>query len=163
IRAMVEHTLETYGAIDVLINNATAPIQYSDVASVEWADIERHLEVQVKGAFLCSRYVIPSMSARNFGRIVNIGSSNADNVPPARQVGYISAKLALLGLSKCLAAELGTKGITVNVVAPGMTDTDLSAGVPERARLLCAMQTPLRRLAQPSDVADVVAFLVSPA
>ena len=72
------------------------------------------------------------------------------------------AKSALAALARCLAVEYGPKGILVNVVAPGMTQTDMTARLPEKAKLLTQMQTPLRRLAEPSDIADVVAFLLGP-
>ena len=104
-----------------------------------------------------------SNSARGAGHIINIGSTHAWGVPPPNLSGYISAKAALAALTRCAAVELGPKGVRVNMVSPGMTETDLIADVPERMRKVFAMQNPLRRLALPDDVAAVVASLVSPA
>ena len=103
------------------------------------------------------------MTARGAGCIVNIGSTYAWGVPPANLAAYVAAKAALAGLTRAAAVELGPKGVRVNMVSPGMTETDLIADVPERMRKVFAMQTPLRRLAVPGDVAAVVAMLVSPA
>jgi 3-oxoacyl-[acyl-carrier protein] reductase len=97
------------------------------------------------------------------GRIVNIGSIYAWNSPPANLTGYVIAKAALKAFTKSLAVELGPKGVRVNMVSPGMTETDLISDVPERLRKVQAMQTPLRRLATPDDVARAVAFLCSDA
>lgn len=90
-----------------------------------------------------------------------VGSVVADGVPPVQQAGYAMAKSALTTLARSLAAEYGPKQIRVNVVAPGMTHTDMIAEFPERAKELTRMQTPLRRLGKPEDVAHAVAFLLS--
>jgi 3-oxoacyl-[acyl-carrier protein] reductase len=103
------------------------------------------------------------MMERNSGCIVNIGSIVTRNVPPVNLTGYALAKSALKSFTRSLAAELGPKGIRVNMVSPGITETDLIADVPERLRKVQAMQTPLRRLARPEDVARAVLFLCSEA
>jgi 3-oxoacyl-[acyl-carrier protein] reductase len=149
--------------IDVLVNNAGAPTPAKALADLAWADVMAHLETQLHGAFNCVQAVSRGMLARGRGRIVNIGSTHAWQTPPPNLAGYVAAKAALIAFTKCAAVELGPKGIRVNTVSPGMTETDLIAEVPERLRKVVAMQTPLRRLAQPDDVAAVVALLVSPA
>jgi 3-oxoacyl-[acyl-carrier protein] reductase len=164
VSRMVADAESRFGApVDVLVNNASGPTQQKPLLDMEWADLTAHLDTQVKGAFNCIKCVAPGMAARGAGHIINIGSTHAWGVPPASLAGYVAAKSALAALTRSAAVELGPKGIRVNMVSPGMTETDLIADVPERMRKVLAMQTPLRRLALPDDVAGVVAALVSPA
>ena len=150
-------------AVDILVNNASGPTAQKPLLEMDWADMATHLDTQLKGALHCIKAVGPGMVSRGTGHIINIGSTHAWGVPPANLSGYISAKAALAALTRCAAVELGPKGVRVNMVSPGMTETELIADVPERMRKVFAMQNPLRRLALPDDVAAVVASLVSPA
>ncbi|MFN0088635.1 MAG: glucose 1-dehydrogenase [Blastocatellia bacterium] len=164
VSRLVEQARESFGKpVDVLINNASGAIQAKPFIETEWNEIHSHLETQLRGAFNCARAVLPAMIAAGSGRIVNIGSISAWNAPPVNQIGYVTAKAALRAFTKALAAELGPKGIRVNMVSPGMTETDLISDVPERLRKVQAMQTPLRRLATTEDVARTVQFLCSDA
>jgi 3-oxoacyl-[acyl-carrier protein] reductase len=159
VRAMVMGVTEALGPIDVLVSNAGGPVTPASFESVSWADVQRQLDVHVRGTFHCAQAVLPRMVERGRGRIIAVGSIYADTVPPAHLTGYVVAKHALVGLCRSLAAEYGPKGVLVNMVAPGLTRTELIDGVPEKARALARMQTPLRRLAEPEDVAEAVAFL----
>jgi 3-oxoacyl-[acyl-carrier protein] reductase len=164
VRRMVESTSAALGGpIEILVNNASGPTTQTPVLDAEWADLESHLSVQVRGAFNCIKVVAPGMVERTHGYIVNIGSTSSWGVPPSNWSGYVMAKAALAALTRSVAVELGPKGIRVNMVSPGMTETDLIADVPDRMRKVIAMQTPLRRLATPGDVAEVVAMLCGPA
>src|SRR5258705_1901146 len=96
--------------------------------------MEKHLATQVRGALNCIKAVAPAMVQRGVGHIVNIGSTHAWGVPPAHLCGYVTAKAALAALTRSAAVELGPKGIRVNTVSPGMTETELIADVPERMR-----------------------------
>jgi 3-oxoacyl-[acyl-carrier protein] reductase len=95
------------------------------------------------------------------GRIINIGSAFARNVPPVNWSSFLVAKSAMQALTRCLAAELGPQGIRVNMVSPGLVETEVAAGLSERLRRVQAMQTPLRRLASPEEIAAVVLALCS--
>lgn len=114
--------------------------------------------MQVKGAFLLSRACVPLMTKQRWGRIVNITSQVLDGSPSVAWTGYAMAKGALAIFSKYMAAELGPQGITVNCVSFGMCETSLIGDVPEKIQLIIARQTPLRRLAQPADIAAAVAI-----
>jgi 3-oxoacyl-[acyl-carrier protein] reductase len=149
--------------VGILVNNASGPTHQKPLLDLTWDDVHEHLGTQVRGALHCIRAVGPSMVARGAGRIVNIGSTHAWGVPPANLAGYVTAKAALAALTRCAAVELGPKGVRVNMVSPGMTETDLIADVPERMRKVFAAQTPLRRLAVADDVAGAVLMLVSKA
>jgi 3-oxoacyl-[acyl-carrier protein] reductase len=150
-----------FGSIGVLINNASPRINPKALADTDWADIQRHLDVQVKGAFLLSKLCAAEMAAHGAGRIINITSQVIGGTPTLHWTGYALAKAALAMLSRNLAAELGPRGVTVNCVSPGMTETGLIGDITEKQQLMIARQTPLRRLAKPDDVAAAVAYLVS--
>ena len=158
---LVRAALQAFGGISVLVNNASPHINPKPFNTTDWGDIQKQLDVQVKGAFLLSRACMPLMTSQRWGRIVNITSQVLDGSPSVTWTGYAMAKGALAVFSKYMAAELGPQGITVNCVSPGMCETRLIGDVPEKAQLMIARQTPLRRLAQPADVAAAVAYLVS--
>lgn len=153
--------VKAFGSVSVLINNASPRINPKPFTSTQWADVQQQIDVQVKGAFLMTSAVVSEMSTRKWGRIVNITSQVLDGQPSVTWTGYAMAKGALQVFSNYMAAELGPHGITVNCVSPGMCETTLIGDVSEKAQLMIARQTPLRRLAKPYDVASVVSFLVS--
>jgi len=160
VAVMIEQTLRHLGSLTVLVNCATARIAATGFADLVWDDFEKHLSLTIRGAFNLARHVAPIMEAKHYGKIIHLGSQ-AVETPSADWLPYITAKSALVGFSKALAFELAPKGIRVNVVSPGMTDTEQIADVPERTRLLTVARTPLRRIAKPDDVAGAVAFLAS--
>ena len=127
-----------------------------------WDGFARQLDTQVRGAFNCAKAALPGMTARGSGSFVFVGSIYADGVPPVQQSAYVVAKAALAAFARALAVEYGPKGIRVNVIAPGMTETDMISALPDKVKMLTKMQTPLRRLAHAQDVADAAEFLLSP-
>lgn len=160
-QALYAAAVKAFGAVSVLVNNASPHINPKPFGVTAWADVQQQIDVQVKGAFLMTGAVVPQMAARKWGRIVNITSQVLDGQPSVTWTGYAMAKGALQVFSNYMAAELGPQGITVNCVSPGMCETTLIGDIPEKAQLMIARQTPLRRLAKPSDVAAAVAYLVS--
>jgi len=159
--ALYQEAVKAFGAVGVLVNNASPRINPKPFSATGWDDVQQQMEVQVKGAFLMTSAVVPEMTARKWGRIVNITSQVLDGLPSVTWTGYAMAKGALQVFSNYMAAELGPQGITVNCVSPGMCETTLIGDIPEKTQLMIARQTPLRRLAKPSDVAAAVAYLVS--
>ena len=158
--AAVEGELPPVGA---LVNNAgvTSPVRFAEVSVAEW---ERVLRVNLHGSFLVTRRVVPGMTARGFGRIVMLSSVSAERGGGVfGGVAYSAAKAALLGFTRALAREVGPDGITVNAVAPGLIDTDITAGKldPEKKARLVA-DVPMARAGRTEDVADVIAFLCRP-
>ncbi|MEO8592815.1 MAG: SDR family oxidoreductase [Candidatus Solibacter sp.] len=153
---------EFHRQVDVLVNNASLPFVPRKFLELGWQDVQDLLDVQVRGAFNACQAVLPSMIERRSGCIVNIGSVLTRDVPPEQWSAFVMSKSALLGLTRSLAAEFGPQGIRVNMVSPGTTETESTSVIPERLRKVQAMQTPLRRLARPQDIAQAVAFLCSP-
>ncbi len=161
VERMIETIQKQLGSVDILVNNAAPSFKPVSFSSLKWDQMKEQLDGVVKGAFLCIKGVISSMMERKNGRIINILSTYAFGIPPVQLTHYVTAKSALAGLSRSLAAELGPHGIQVNMIAPGMTETSLIDHVPTRFRDLYAYQAPLKRLAQPQDVAKTVLFLCS--
>ncbi|MFN9546079.1 MAG: SDR family oxidoreductase [Cyanobacteriota bacterium] len=153
---------ERLGPIDALVHSAAPPNPVAPFLDLDPSALRDQLDIQVCGAAQCCRALLPAMVARGAGSIVFIGSIAAEGQPPPLQSDYVVAKAALASLARCLATEFGPKGIRVNVVAPGMTQTERITTLPEKARLLARMQAPLRRLGEVDDTAAAVAFLLSP-
>lgn len=161
VQAMVARAIAEFGGIAGVVNNASPPIHHASFEDLRWDEWQRHIDVQLKGAFLLTQAAMPHMVARRAGVVVNIGSIFADNVPPAKVAPYTAVKAALVALTRSLAVEYGPQAVRVNCVSPGMTETDFTAGLPDKVKMLARAQTPMRRLGAPDDVAGVVAFLFS--
>ncbi|MDO8470426.1 MAG: SDR family oxidoreductase [bacterium] len=160
VRAMVEKINESFGAVDVLVNNAVRDFLPKDFLSTQWEDIQRDLDVVVKGSVHCSQEVIPGMIKAGGGRIITIGTVATDD-PPSRHSKYVIAKSGLVGLTRALAVEYARQNIFVNMVVPSMVETDLIAHIPDGFRKKIAEESPLGRYAEPLDVARAVVFLAS--
>jgi 3-oxoacyl-[acyl-carrier protein] reductase len=161
LKSAIEAANRRLGSIGALINCSTAKISFKKFSDLSWSDFQQHLDVQIKGFFNLAHAVVPLMEAQGYGKIINLTTLATEGTPPAQLLPYITAKYGLNGITKALAVELAPKGIQVNLVSPGMTDTELIVDFPEKARLLVAAQTPLRRLARPEDIAEAICFLAS--
>jgi len=160
VAGMVSNTLEHFERLDGIVCNASPPVHPKDFSELSWDDFQHHLNVQLKGAFNMIKSSLPELLEENsLGNVVVISSTFADNVPPIKIAPYTTAKAALTALTKSLATEYGPKGLRVNAVSPGMTETDFIADTPQKVKMVTKMQTPLRALAQPNDIAGVVGFL----
>ena len=153
----VNKTIDAYGRIDCLVNNAAISSfsLFTDITLEDWNNM---LGVNLTGAFLYSKYVIPDMLKRKSGRIINI-SSMWGLVGSSCEVHYSTAKAGLIGMTKALAKELGPSGITVNAVAPGVINTDMNAALSVEDREALINDTPLMRIGEPSDIAEAILFL----
>lgn len=151
--------LDKSGRIDVLVNNAGITKDGLLVRMKE-KDWDAVLNINLKGAFICTRIVAKAMMKQRYGRIINMASvvGVTGNVG---QANYSASKAGLIGLTKTAAKELAPRGITVNAIAPGFIETDMTASLSEKARNAMLDQVPLGRAGQPEDVAAVVAFLAS--
>lgn len=160
VQALVAAVLADFGKLDILVNNAgiTRDDLLMRMSEEEW---DRVLAVNLKGSFnTCKAVMRPMMKAR-FGRIINISSVVGLCGNPG-QTNYAAAKAGLLGFTKSLAREIASRNITVNAVAPGLVETDMSGALPEEARNAFIQQVPLARAGKPEDIAGAVAFLAGP-
>ncbi|CAA9444165.1 MAG: 3-oxoacyl-[acyl-carrier protein] reductase [uncultured Rubrobacteraceae bacterium] len=166
VRRMVRAAEGTFGAVDILVNNALPdynfdPVGRKDFAGVQWGDYLQQLGA-LRGALYCSQAVVPGMIGKGGGRIVSI-LSNLINNPVVAYHDYTTAKSSFLGFSRNLAAELGPHNITVNMIAGGLVDeTDASAATTQEVRDIVAGSTPLRRLGTPEDLGRAVLMFASP-
>ncbi len=155
----------TFGPVDVLVNNAgISPKTASPEAGIAGIGLEewnRVLAVNLTGAFLASRRVMPLMKERGFGRIVNISSLAARTMPQIARAHYTASKAGLIGFSRALAREGAAHGVTVNCIAPGRIVTDMTGPPDSSLNQSVLSRIPVGRLGQPTDVAAMVAFLVS--
>lgn len=163
--AEIEHCVSTIisnqGRIDVLVNNACSSFKPCDFLSSDWSLFQDLIDVNVKGSYLFIREVSKIMKKQGYGKIINILSSYVLNVPPEKLSFYITAKYALLGLSKAAANELCKYGITVNMLSPGLMSTQLTGYLPRKYLEVSGQKHPMKRLATTDDVAGVLKFLIS--
>ena len=160
VKEMVEKTIRKLNTVTVVINCSTASVPNIKFSDLEWGIIQEHFDTNIKGSFNILKCVVPIMEQNKRGKIINL-STLAVDTPKSEWLHYITAKSALSGFTKALAMELAPKGIRINLVSPGMTDTALVTDVQGKVRLLTAARTPLRRLATPEDVAGAISFLAS--
>lgn len=160
VQKMVKKAISHYGTLTGLVNNACPKIIPVKFLDSNWDDYQKHIDVQLKGMFNCTKEVLPFFLQNKNGSIVSVASIAADN-PPIYWSSYVASKSSMIGLNRSLAHEFGPSGIRFNVVSPGTTDTKMISEIPEKARLLIKMQTPLRQIATPEDVAGTIEFLLS--
>ena len=152
-------TLADKSRIDVLVNNAG--ITRDGLAMrMKQPDWDLVLKINLTGAFLCSQAVLPTMMKNRWGRIVNIASV-VGQAGSAGQANYAASKAGLIGMTKALAQEMASRGVTVNAVAPGYIDTDMTKVLPEEVRAKILASVPLGRMGKPEDIAAAVKFLAS--
>ena len=159
--AMVKEVLTRFGRLDILVNNAGVT-RDGLMPMMKEADWDAVLDTNLKGAFHCMKAVYRPMMKQKYGRIVNL-SSIVGLRGNAGQANYAASKAGLIGLTKSMAKELAGRNVTVNAVAPGFIDTDMTAALPEKAREAMLSTIPMGRLGQAEDVARVVAFFAGDA
>ncbi len=159
VDSAVKRVVDAHDGIDILVNNAGISIDQL-LLRVSTKDLEMTWATNVNGAVFCAKACVRPMMKKRWGRIINLSSVVAES-GNAGQAVYASSKAALLGLTRSLAREYATRGITVNAVAPGFIETEMTANLPEAARQGIIDQTPLGRIGRPEEVAAAVLFLAS--
>ena len=159
VDALFEKAVETFGRVDILVNNAGIT-KDNLIVRISEEDFDAVLSTNLKGAFLCCKKAARIMMRQKWGRIVNISSVVGLRGNPG-QTNYSASKAGVIGLTKSLAKELSSRHVTVNAVAPGFIDTDMTRVLPEAARTAILSQVPLGTFGQPEDVARAVAFFAA--
>ncbi len=159
-KSLVAQAVNEFGPIDILVLNAGPNFKMAPFTEQTWEDFETKILKELKACYWTLQAVVPSMISRKTGSIIIISSSSSRRSSPGFST-HTTAKSALDGLAKALALELGPHGIRVNVVAPGLTETDATELLPSEVKNMIASHTPLRRNALPDDIAGAVLFYAS--
>ena len=160
IESLIDSLVKEHGGIQVLVNNAgiTRDMLAMRLKDDDWDAV---LDTNLKAVFRMSRGVMRTMMKQRYGRIISITSVVGASGNPG-QANYAAAKAGVAGMTRALARELGSRGITVNCIAPGFIETDMTAGLPEEQQKALLGQIPLGHLGNPQDIAHAVAFVASP-
>lgn len=158
---LVERVLERFGQLDALVNNAGV-VRDNSILMMDGEEWRTVLSSNLDGAFHTCKAVLPMFLKQKSGAVVNV-SSIAGLVGVPGQANYCASKAGLIGMSRALARECAPRNVRVNVVAPGFIDTDMTRGLSERTHAQALADIPLRRFGTPTEVAQMVAFLLSPA
>ena len=156
---LFDYVVKTYGRVDILVNNAGIT-KDGLLMRMSEEDFDSVIRTNLKGAFHCMRHVARQMIRQKSGRIINI-SSVSGVLGNAGQVNYAASKAGIIGMTKSAARELASRGITVNAVAPGFINTDMTEVLPDKVKEGAAAQIPMGMFGDTRDVADAVAFLAS--
>jgi 3-oxoacyl-[acyl-carrier protein] reductase len=161
VHALVADIVKHFGRLDVLVNNAAiaSPTRFEELTEEEW---RATIDTNLTGAFFCSQAVVPVMKTQHYGRVINVSSLAGRSVSMLAGAHYTASKAGMLGLTRAAAKELGVYGITVNSIAPGLFDTELTRANASEERLDAVKQNwPIARLGKPEEVADLICFLAS--
>ena len=159
VKELMETAVQRFGRIDILVNNAGIT-RDGLMLTMKESDFDQVVKTNLKGTFLCMKAVARQMIKQRYGRIINL-SSVVGLHGNAGQVNYAASKAGVIGMTKSLAKELASRGVTVNAVAPGFMETDMTAALSEAARAATLAAVPMGRMGTAEDVAQAVAFLAS--
>ena len=159
VKTLMDEAVKAFGRIDILVNNAGIT-RDGLLMMMKEEDFDAVISANLKGTFLCMKAVSRIMMKQRYGRIVNL-SSVVGLRGNAGQVNYAASKAGVVGMTKSLAKELASRGVTVNAVAPGFIETDMTAAMTEAAKTATLASIPQQRLGAPEDVAKAIAFLAS--
>lgn len=159
VEAMMKELVKEYGRIDILVNNAGIT-KDGLLMKMSEEDYDAVLDINLKGTFNCIKHISRQMLKQKSGRIINL-SSVVGVYGNAGQVNYSASKAGVIGITKSVAKELGSRGITVNAVAPGFITTEMTDAMPEDAKKQVSDRIAMKRLGEVTDVAETVAFLAS--
>ncbi len=159
VEALLKGVGEVFGPVEILVNNAGVT-RDNLLMRMKGDEFDEVLATNLKGTYLCTRAVLRGMLRARWGRIVNV-SSVVGLVGNAGQANYAASKAGIIGLTKSAAREVAGRGITVNAVAPGYVETELTGSLPEKVKDQILSQVPMERFGEPEEIAEVVAFLAS--
>lgn len=162
IKKLMQTVIDKYSQIDILVNNAGI-LHTSKIADVTEADWDKVMSINLKGAFFMTQQVLEHMKSRNYGRIINISSLAGRNGGFEVGIAYTASKAGMIGISRNIARKMAPHGITVNVVAPGPTKSRITEQFSDEAMASLLENIPVKRLGDPHEIAETVAFLASDA
>ena len=161
IAKTISDIIEKNGKIDSVIYCVSCPIDNKKIHDLNWEDFQEHIDIQIKGLFLVIQALKPLIDKNHKIKFVAVLTEYCIGKPPSMLSHYITAKYGLMGFVKCMASELIKNNSTFNMVSPGMVSTNLLSNLPPKLVELTAFNNPMKRIAEPSDIAKVVSFLAS--
>lgn len=159
VKEMIYSIIKTYGKLDILVNNAGIT-KDGLIMKMSENDFDDVIDINLKGTFLCTKCAARQMMKQRSGRIINM-SSVVGVMGNAGQVNYSASKAGIIGLTKSMAKEIGSRGVTVNAVAPGYIETDMTNELSESVKEKILEGVPLKRMGKPEDIAEACTFLAS--
>lgn len=159
-KELVQQAKDRFGSLDILVNNAGIT-RDGLLMRMSKEDMDRVIDVNLLGTMYCTRHAVPFMVKQRAGKIINI-SSVVGLQGNGGQTNYAASKSGIIGFTKSLAKEIGSRGITANAIAPGFIETDMTLGLPEKVMEAAKSQIALQRIGKPENIADAVYFLASP-
>jgi len=161
IASLVDATVAQYGRVDIVVASAAIPFAPAPLADLTWGDFAAKTEKELSAAFHLTKAVMPHLQSQGYGRLIYVSSEAAVNANGPGMAAHSTAKAALDAFARCVAVELSGNGVTVNVVSPGLVKTDATNWLPPEFFEQQAAGTLLRRVAEPEDLASVIAFIAS--
>lgn len=161
VKNALNKIIENYKTLDIIVFSATIPTKNRQLLSMEWEDFQKHIDVQTKGLFYVTKNLMSQIKSSYRTKFIVILTEYCIGRPPTGLSDYITAKYSLMGFAKSMASELAKYRTTVNMISPGMTETDLISNLPPKLIEMTAQNNPLKRIALPKDIANVVLFLAS--
>lgn len=152
--------LKEHKRIDAVIHCVSIPVINKKICDLTWQDFQEHIDIQIKGLFTVIRALMPLIDDNYKIKFIVVLTEYCIGKPPTMLSHYITAKYGLMGFVKCMASELITNNCTFNMVSPGMVKTDLLSNLPPKLVEITAYKNPMKRIAEPNDVAKVISFLV---
>jgi 3-oxoacyl-[acyl-carrier protein] reductase len=161
VESLIQEARNAYGHIDILVNSTTPSSVFKPFAEMNWGEFVLGINNELQAAFTLTKAVLPTMQQQRYGRLIYIASGLAKTPSMDGAISLGTAKAGIIAFAKYISKEYGPSGVTANVVSPGMVETDLSTRIPAEHRQRLMAMTPLRRIAQPEDIARVIAFFAS--
>lgn len=158
-RTMIDYVLKKYGRLDILVNNAGIT-RDNLLMKISEADFDAVVDTNLKGTFHTIKYSYRAFLKQRYGRIINL-TSVTGLLGNAGQANYAASKAGVIGLTKSVARELASRGVTVNAIAPGFIDTEMTRAMSDAAKEATALQIPMKKVGEPADIAEMAAFLAS--
>ena len=161
IKNTISKILQEHGKIDIVVHCASVPVTNKTIFDLNWEDFQQQLDVQIKGLFTVVKSLSPLILKNHKIKFIAVSTEYCFGKPPILLSHYVTPKYALMGFMKSMCSELTVNNCTFNMVSPGMVDTSLLDNLHPKIREVTAFKNPMKRIAQPADVAEVISFLIS--
>lgn len=161
IKNVISNILQKHEKIDSVVYSVSSSVVHKKIYDLNWSDFQEHIDAQIKGLFILVKILLPLIKSNHKIKFVVVLTDGCMGKPPSMLSHYVTAKYGLMGLVKCMVSELASNNCTFNMVSPGMIKTDLLANFPSKLVEITAYNNPMKRIAEPEDVARVIYFLIS--